>query len=140
MRSTSIEDTEKIASDILDQITLSHAARVVELHGNLGSGKTAFVKGLAKALGVTETVTSPTFVIQKTYKTSHSTFRKLVHIDAYRLESADELKKLSWEETVADPHTLIAIEWPERVRDIIPLECMKIHFLFIDDTTREISY
>ena len=72
-------------------------ATFVTLSGELGAGKTAFTKGVAKALGVTETVNSPTFVLEKIYDLSqfdgHSvSFKRLIHIDAYRLASGIELK------------------------------------------------
>jgi tRNA threonylcarbamoyladenosine biosynthesis protein TsaE len=97
-------------------------AQLVLLEGELGAGKTTFVQALARSLGVKERVTSPTFVIQKTYalpssQTKHG-FKRLVHIDAYRLNSLDDLRMLGWGECVADPHALILLEWPERVREV----------------------
>lgn len=103
------------------------AARVVAISGELGAGKTTFVQGVARALGITETVNSPTFVIQKTYELTGS-FKKLVHIDAYRLKEERELEVLGWNELVSDPGNLILIEWPEKVPGLIPRDAIRVRF------------
>ena len=95
--------------------TTPDSAFVAGLSGHLGAGKTAFVKQIARELGVEEEVTSPTFVLMKIYPTKHPTLRRLVHIDAYRLERRADLEALRWEDVVADPHNLVMIEWPENV-------------------------
>jgi len=115
----SLEDTAVHADKWLQEIiaTYSHsdAALVVGLSGHLGAGKTAYVKAVARILGITEEITSPTFVIMKMYNISYSSWKKLVHIDAYRLEKREELVALQWERVVADPQNLILMEWPENV-------------------------
>lgn len=95
-------------------------AAVVTLSGTVGAGKTTFVQALARTLGVEEVITSPTFVILKSYPTTHTRFTRLVHIDAYRLEASAELVALGLIELYADPATLLCIEWPEHVADCIP--------------------
>jgi len=118
-RSKSLEETAKIAADWLTEISEKYEDRdealVVGLSGHLGAGKTAFVKLIAKYLGVTETVTSPTFVIMKIYQTKNEVWPRLVHIDAYRLERREELEAIRWEDLVADKNNLIMLEWPENV-------------------------
>ena len=111
----------------------------VALYGDLGSGKTAFIQGVAKALGIKENVLSPTFVIEKNYAIPRSD-RRLVHIDAYRLENAGELEHLGFNELVKDARNLIFIEWAERVKSLLPNETKGIYFKFIDENTREISF
>jgi tRNA threonylcarbamoyladenosine biosynthesis protein TsaE len=108
-------------------------AEVVALSGDLGSGKTAFVKAVAGEFGIKDDVTSPTFIIEKIYELADSPFQRLIHIDAYRLESGAELLHLGWADLIADPRNIIFIEWPEKVADIM-------HFQFIDENTREIRY
>lgn len=118
-------------------------ATVIGLQGDLGSGKTAFVQSIAKIFGVAEYVTSPTFVIQKRYKinnSNHNEFKNLIHIDAYRLDSGEELLNLGWREILSNPKNIIFIEWSERVAEILPSGSKKIYFKFIDDKTREINY
>jgi len=116
------------------------AATVVALSGDLGAGKTAFVKGMAKELGVVEHVTSPTFVIMKIYRLHGQKFKRLVHIDAYRLKGEHHLKVLGWEELIADPKNLILMEWPEQANGAIPLSAIRISFRYSGEDEREISY
>ena len=117
----SLEATKQIANDWLISVSNIYAdkdeALVVGLSGHLGAGKTAFTKIIAKLLGVEEVVTSPTFVIMKIYEidTVKVPWKRLIHIDAYRLERREELEVLEWEKLVADKNNLILIEWPENV-------------------------
>lgn len=114
-------------------------ATVVALSGDLGAGKTAFVKGAARALGVAEHVTSPTFVIMKIYALDGA-FKRLVHIDAYRLKGEHHLKVLGWEELVSDPKNLIFVEWPEQAGNAIPASALRLTFGYSEDDGREILY
>jgi tRNA threonylcarbamoyladenosine biosynthesis protein TsaE len=95
-------------------------ATVLALEGDLGAGKTTLTKTIATLLGVQETVVSPTFVIAKFYTPTKGLFTHFVHIDAYRIESIDELKPLGFERLLQQPNTLIIVEWPERIKDTLP--------------------
>ncbi|MDO8572771.1 MAG: tRNA (adenosine(37)-N6)-threonylcarbamoyltransferase complex ATPase subunit type 1 TsaE [bacterium] len=140
--SKDIKDTEKFAAQFIREISKQKkqlGATVVGLSGELGSGKTAFVKGVAQALGVKNTVTSPTFVLEKIYTLPPGKeFSKLVHIDAYRLEDKKELNALNWDEVIEDSKILILIEWPECVKGALPKDAMRIEFRFVSEHTREI--
>ena len=103
-------------------------ATIVALQGDLGSGKTTFAQGFGKIVGVEENMPSPTFVIMKSYNIDWNGFKKLIHIDAYRLEKEDELLHLGWDELIKDPENFILIEWPERVEGLIPKDAKRIHF------------
>ncbi len=121
MISHNLEDTQKMAQDFIAELTPKQdRATVVGLYGNLGAGKTAFTQCVAKTLGVGEKVLSPTFVIEKIYELTNQKFTHLIHIDAYRMESSDELKHLGWQEITSNPKNLILIEWPEIMADIMP--------------------
>jgi tRNA threonylcarbamoyl adenosine modification protein YjeE len=131
--SNSLADTSRIAREWLSSLLKKEvkdkdSATVVGLSGHLGAGKTAFVKAVAAELGINEPVTSPTFVIMKLYETKSKQWKRLVHIDAYRLESARELEALNFEELVADQNNLIMVEWPENIelREIV--ECIPLGF------------
>jgi tRNA threonylcarbamoyladenosine biosynthesis protein TsaE len=117
---------------------------VVGLSGDLGAGKTTFSKCVAKELGIQETVTSPTFGIQKQYKITNSKFTDLftefVHIDAYRIEDIKETEPLRFVELFQKPNTLIFIEWPEKISEILPKDTIMLSFESIDENTRKISY
>lgn len=106
-------ETKKFARDFLPNFDKN----VVLLRGELGSGKTVFVKGAAEVLGITEVVNSPTYVIMKIYKIKNkSKWQYLVHADLYRLEKVTgiDLQNLGLAEHIADPASLVMIEWPER--------------------------
>ena len=96
-------------------------AVVIALSGDLGAGKTTLVQTLARRLGVTDTVTSPTFVVMKQYETTDGSFTSLIHIDAYRIEDVDEMRPLGFTSLLAEPGTLVCIEWAERIGDLLPL-------------------
>lgn len=161
--SKSLEDTENIARRFVEELkdtTRAEGARgnafVVAMYGNLGSGKTTFVKFTASAFGIKNTVTSPTFVIEKIYpirnnghlkrptfkgtgKLENQNFDNLIHIDAYRLKNGEELKSLGWDDIYKNPRNIIFIEWPENIKDIIPKDAKQIEFDFIDENTRAIN-
>lgn len=136
----SLEETQSLVKKWLDSLnpTLDQAL-VVGLYGNLGSGKTAFTQCVAKELGIKVPVTSPTFVIQKIYETNHPSFKRLIHIDAYRLKNERELQDLNFEEIVNNRNNLIIIEWPENVKEILPSDHIKIYCEFVDENTRQFS-
>ncbi|HET8574642.1 MAG TPA: tRNA (adenosine(37)-N6)-threonylcarbamoyltransferase complex ATPase subunit type 1 TsaE [Candidatus Paceibacterota bacterium] len=115
-------------------------ATVLALFGDLGSGKTTFVRSLAHHFGISSRVTSPTFVIEKRYAVSkpNEIFRKLIHIDAYRLDGAHDEDTLLLEETLADPQNLLCIEWPENIKDLEADH--ELFFEFVDDHTRTVSF
>ena len=102
------------------------------------------MQNLAKYFGITENVTSPTFVIQKRYSITQKKvpdpflFKKLIHIDAYRLTSSEELKSLDWDDLAKDPENIICIEWPENVKDLIPDDALKLKFDILDNGDREV--
>ncbi len=134
----SLEETRRLAKEWL--VSLPHLideAIVVGLYGNLGSGKTTFTQYVARELEIKEVVTSPTFVIEKLYETKHPYFKRLIHIDAYRLENGRELQALNFEELVENPNNLIIIEWPENVKEILPENHIKIHCQFVDENSRK---
>lgn len=129
MISKSLQETEVFATELLQKIKTN----VIGLYGDLGSGKTALTKSIAKIVGVQEEVTSPTFVIAKFYKGKE---RNLVHIDVYRLEHFSELESLGFKEWCADSKNLVVIEWPEKVKEILPAHD-HVDCLFVNETTRE---
>lgn len=133
-----LEETQKIAKDFALRLTQGEKATVVGLYGDLGAGKTSFTQGVAKALGVTENIVSPTFVIEKIYELGNQKFSHLIHIDAYRLDDESELLDLGFQKLISDPKNLILIEWPEKVLGIMP-EHIKIKFSHIESDGREVE-
>jgi len=117
-------ETKKLAAKIVKHLK---GGTVLGLIGDLGSGKTVFVQGLAKALGVKKTVNSPTFVIMKIYdiresrianRDSRITIRQLIHVDAYRINNYQELLDIGLGEYLNKKDNLVVIEWADRVSEI----------------------
>lgn len=108
-------------------LSTHHKAQIIALYGDLGAGKTTLTKEIARQLGIKENVNSPTFVLIKSYPLQTTHYKLLIHIDAYRFDSEKELEHLGWEKMIADPTNLIFIEWPERVKKLIPKDAIKIY-------------
>jgi len=106
---------------------------VVCLQGELGAGKTTLVQGLAQGWGTLDPVSSPTFIIVNIYRRPDK--GQLYHMDAYRLDSAPEAAELDLDEMLAQGPLLV--EWPERVRAILPNEHMWISFEYVAEENRQ---
>ena len=119
----------------------SAGATVLAFCGDLGAGKTTFIQGLGKAFGLKEKqITSPTFVIMKKYPLKKSLFKQLIHIDCYRLNKESEIESLGWSELIADSNNLIAVEWSDRIMNLMPDQTQMIRLTWIDAKNREITY
>lgn len=144
----SLAELRDIAKDVLNGIAraeMGEHATVIGLSGDLGAGKTAFVKCAADILGIAETITSPTFILEKIYPITKNTifgehFSRFIHIDAYRLESSNEMRALDWDTITSDPANIIFIEWPEQVSEVMPQETISLSFEYVDEHTRTITY
>lgn len=142
---TLAEFEEEAARFIGALASSGRGATLVTLSGELGAGKTAFVKAAARALGVEEAVTSPTFVLEKIYqlpseRSAAPAFKRLIHIDAYRLSSGSELAPLGFDELMRDAGNLVLLEWPEKVADALPAPAARVSLVERPDRSRDISY
>ncbi len=108
---------------------------VIELVGDVGVGKTTFVRGFAKGLGVKEPVTSPSFTISKSYATGDG--RVLTHYDFYRLGDVGLMKE-DLDEKLTDPSQIVVIEWGEAVKNLLPENHATIEVRLNDDGSRDI--
>ncbi|MHB8661008.1 MAG: tRNA (adenosine(37)-N6)-threonylcarbamoyltransferase complex ATPase subunit type 1 TsaE [Minisyncoccota bacterium] len=116
-------------------------ATLITLSGELGAGKTSFAKVIARSLGVVETVNSPTFVLEKIYLLSAGKhFKRLIHIDAYRLSKGSELEALGFDELMRDASNIVLLEWPEKVADVLPAPTVHISLTVLSDGSRTILY
>lgn len=147
IRSKSPKETQKAGKKVVTKVLskkTSKKAVVLALEGELGAGKTEFTKGFAKALGIKNHITSPTFVLMKPYKFPSTKLRTssggtLYHIDAYRLKDHHDLEVLGVPELIKQPDNILLIEWSNRVKKILPKKYIKIHIDHIDSKTRKIQ-
>jgi tRNA threonylcarbamoyladenosine biosynthesis protein TsaE len=116
--------------------------RILCLYGDLGSGKTTFIQGLAKGLGIKKRVISPTFMLIRMYQQEHRTKcieQRFYHIDLYRINKVGEAKGLGLEEIFNEPKAIIAIEWAERIKEILPKKRIDIYFDYVSENQRKIN-
>lgn len=124
-------ETEALAESLADKIK---DGTVLAMYGDLGAGKTAFVRGLAKGMGLNCRVSSPTFTIVNEYEGD----RELIHFDMYRLSSSDELFDIGWEDYLARG-AVCAVEWSENVDDAFFGDETVIRIEKLSDTDRRIT-
>ena len=135
---SSLEAFKNEARMLAKSLSVGMEATVIALSGDLGAGKTTFAKEMAKAFDIEEGVTSPTFVIEKIYACGRGPFRKLIHIDAYRLKDQSELLALGWDQIVREKENLIILEWPEHVAGLVPERAVRLRFSVLDGEAREV--
>lgn len=134
---------EEFAKEILVRGRKNKTAFILAMEGDLGGGKTTFLQGFAKGLGIREKVLSPTFLIMKIFKIpapknekEKNLFRKFFHLDCYRIDSPKEILNLGWDKIIADNQNIVAVEWSEKIKKIIPKNSILIKFDFIKKNTR----
>jgi tRNA threonylcarbamoyladenosine biosynthesis protein TsaE len=128
------KETERLGEKIgkrISQIRLKNQAQIIALEGDLGGGKTTFLKGLAKGMGIKEKILSHTFLLIRK-------FQNFYHIDCYRIKKPSEILKLGFRKIVKDPQNIVAIEWAERIKGILPRKILKIKFKILGKKKREI--
>jgi tRNA threonylcarbamoyladenosine biosynthesis protein TsaE len=130
---------EKIAEEFSDTVT-GKTAVVLGLEGNLGGGKTTFLQGFAKGLGIKEKILSPTFVVLKRFEVPGFRFKDFYHIDCYRLKDEKDILELGFDDIIKDARNIVAIEWPEKIKKALPKDYIKIKFEFVDKNKREIIF
>jgi len=137
-----LDEIEGIADKLMKELSvgIKEKATILALYGDLGAGKTTITKEVAKILGIKEKVISPTFVIMKKYKTKNKTFKNLIHIDAYRFDSEQEILMLGWRELIGDKDNLIILEWPEKVEKVLPKGIYSVKLEHKNETTRSIKF
>ncbi len=132
----SFEETRKIGEKI---VSVLGQTRIFALYGDLGSGKTTFTQGFAKALGIKSKIISPTFIIVRSYKINSGKFRRFYHIDLYRIEKECDLNELGIGDILSDEKNIVVIEWPEKIGKIEE-NYLKIKFKYISETSRKIIF
>lgn len=131
--SSSVEQTKQIAYDLAQTFV---GGETLLLEGDLGAGKTHFAKGLAKGLGIADTVTSPTFNLHNVYEGGRLTFN---HFDFYRVDDPEEVEMLGLCEYFSTPDGVAAIEWSANVKNLLPTKCITVNIAKLSDTERQIT-
>lgn len=129
--SSSSAKTKKLGGLLAQKVLRAGPGRratVLALSGDLGSGKTTFVQGFFRGLGVRERAVSPTFVLMRRTRLTRKKFKHAFHIDAYRVKKAREFSTLGIEEILADPQNVVLIEWAEHVKEILPRGARWVRF------------
>lgn len=136
-----LENIKDVAQKILYEIRerkVDKRATVLALEGDLGAGKTHLTKEIGNILGVEEEINSPTFVVMKMYETKDKDFLHLVHIDAYRLEEKDK-DNLKLEEIFSRENTLVVVEWPEIIKNVLPENRIKVSIQHLEEEERLVN-
>lgn len=132
------EETQRLAQKIADEV---RDGGCLCLFGDLGSGKTTFTQGLARALGITGNISSPTFLLARSYKIPSNEIanQTFYHLDLYRLGTIKEIREIGLAEMLADNQGIVVIEWSEKLGDLLPKSRIELHFTYVDEQTRNIS-
>jgi len=131
---SSPSQTKKAGQLLAEEVLKSKPAKrafVIGLVGDLGGGKTCFLQGFAKGLKIKGKILSPTFIIMRR-------FNNFYHIDCYRIQKPQELLDLGFKRIIANPKNIVAVEWADRIRKIMPLNTIWIEFEFIGEKKRKI--
>lgn len=129
-----LKEIEKTAEKFLE---LTHSNKVFAFTGELGAGKTTFITALCKALGVAETVTSPTYSIIQEYKTNDNAI--IFHIDLYRLKNKEEAMDAGVEDCLKSK-AICMVEWPERAPELFPEETIYTSLEILSETKRKLIF
>lgn len=133
----SSKETQELAQKLAKELK---GNEVIALFGNLGSGKTTFVQGLAKGLGVRERIISPTFIIIREHKINQKSNlknKKLYHVDLYRVQP-EQFRGLELGEILKRKGAIVAIEWAEKIKNLLPEKRVEIYFENLGEYKRRI--
>jgi tRNA threonylcarbamoyladenosine biosynthesis protein TsaE len=136
-------ETKKFGENLAKKIIkekIKKRALILALEGDLGGGKTTFLQGFAEGLGIKEKILSPTFILMRKFKIPRKKFENFYHFDCYRIKKTKEILDLGFKEIISNPKNIVAIEWAEKIRKILPKELILIKFKFINKNLREIFF
>lgn len=134
--SNSEQETMALAHEFSKQLK---GGEIVALQGDLGSGKTTFVRGVARAFGSNVRVKSPTFTIMNEYPVAHNGIKKIIHADFYRFENPAQLEALALGD-YSRSDTIVFVEWPDIFGDGILTPTYTVSFTHVNENTRKIVW
>jgi tRNA threonylcarbamoyladenosine biosynthesis protein TsaE len=126
------EETQELGERFAGRLKMGD---FIALYGDLGSGKTTFIQGLARGLGITRRIISPTFIIARHYKINNGSF---YHIDLYRTESKHDLLGVGLDQIIEDKNNIVALEWAEKMGELLPKKRIDIRFQYLNGNKRRI--
>lgn len=129
------KDTQKLAQNLAAQFK---DGGIIALTGDLGAGKTTFVQGFAKGLGIKDKIISPTFVLMREHKIPN-TDTVFYHLDLYRLEEPIDIVNIGLKDLIQNPENIILIEWSEKLGENLPQNATKINIEKLDQASRRIT-
>lgn len=138
MQSNSEQDTINIAKNFASNLK---GGEVICLNGNLGAGKTTFMKGVAEYFGIDkDEIISPTFIIANKLNTNNSSLiNNIIHIDAYRIENENNILETGILEYFSDINSIVFIEWSENIKNFLPENNININFEILGESLRNIN-
>jgi tRNA threonylcarbamoyladenosine biosynthesis protein TsaE len=131
-----IADIRAAARQFVSQMP---AGNVFAFYGEMGAGKTTFIKALCQELGVVEEVTSPTFAIVNEYEATATTPPVIYHFDFYRIKKVEEAYDIGFDDYI-DSGALCFIEWPEMIEELLPEDATRVDIVVADDGSRTVSF
>lgn len=137
LKSGSVLQTQKIASDLAKKVILKNGSIVITLNGELGVGKTTFAQGFARGLGIEERVISPTFVLIRQHQIPNSK-KVFYHLDLYRMDEPIDIYALGLEELLGS-ESIILIEWAEKLKDMLGREVRRVSLRKTSENKRQIE-
>jgi tRNA threonylcarbamoyladenosine biosynthesis protein TsaE len=135
------KETRKIGEILAKEILKANLKGpfILALEGELGGGKTTFLKGFAKSLGIKEKILSPTFIILRRFQIPNTKFQNFYHLDCYRIKNSKEILDLGFSEIINNPKNIVAIEWADKIKKILPKRIILISFKIKSKNEREMK-
>ena len=137
---------ETLAREIL-KTKPKKIAQILGLEGDLGGGKTTFLQGFARGLGIKQKILSPTFIIMRKIEvkplpcgglTSATSIKTFYHIDCYRIKKPKEILDLGFKEIISNPQNIVVVEWADKIKKILPKNSLILKFKFVNKNSRKI--
>jgi tRNA threonylcarbamoyladenosine biosynthesis protein TsaE len=137
--SRSAKQTQNLAAMIL-AMAAANQVNVISVKGEMGAGKTTLIQGMGRELGLNRNLPSPTFILIRSYQLNTEPWKKLYHVDLYRLKTADEMRSTDLAELWQDRKNLVVVEWAERAEAVLPQKRVEVEIKAGEKNNRQIQF